>query len=239
MSAPALENGLLILEIISQEEIGFNNLLKRLKISRSTLVRLLTTLVQKKYLAKTPSGKYKLGHTIPNLIGKTPNKHLVDTLKPSLIGLSKTLNSTILLLTWENLSHQVVYKESQETSPMMLPIDNISYDLSQSPWGWHTFYEMSIEEKKSIKYFLKDMTLLNRGIQMSKNYIEKYNFCFDNELLKPYHRRLSALIRNQKGNIIGAIAVGGNSHSLPDEMIVPFGRRLNSISEEYQRLILT
>ena len=138
-TAPALERGLAIIEIISvhDEPLSFTRLEQLTSIPKATLNRLLKVLCGMNYLAKSPAGKYMRGAQC-GLVGRPDNiQAAMHQYGPEIVRqVCQYTNNTCILFYWNGKHTQVAAKEMHEMSLSMQTIGNISTDYIKTPWGW-------------------------------------------------------------------------------------------------------
>lgn len=98
-----LERGLLVLRMLAEAPngLGASDIAAKLGVHRSIAYRLLTALVRQEFVARTPSGKYRVGLSLFTLVERI-RPRLLDVAQPILHELTATLDATACLVVAEN-----------------------------------------------------------------------------------------------------------------------------------------
>jgi DNA-binding IclR family transcriptional regulator len=229
-TAPALDNGLDILEqvIRSENGTGFNQLAEELPVTRATVSRLLKVLIKRGYLSKdSQNGKYFPGNRLSLLGLKTPLlEKLLREAQPVIKSLSeKAMNNTVILIYWTGREMQVLSRFQQESSVAMMPAGTIRTDLSLFPWGWLFYEELSKTEKAEAEAKIE---LLEEFKKLQASRLEDYkqnSYLYDDCGVFEHVRRFTSLLKDRNGQIIGALGVGGSPLSIPNEKVEEIGKQ--------------
>jgi DNA-binding IclR family transcriptional regulator len=233
-SAPALENGLRILEAVGGGGVRFGDLVERLDISRATVSRLLKVLMQQKYVVKDNLGVYRPGSALSALSGASDErKSLAQVGGPVLDTLAEATGCSAILFHWDGTAFEALAKRTPESGPAMQALGLRTMDLSRYPWGWLLFDEMSVEGRLRAQALMVEPDLILEAMSSSREYIRDYGFAFDDGVVSKGSRRLAGILRDFEGRAIGAIGIGGNKYTIPDDKVVTFG---TLILEEIERM---
>ena len=229
-AAPALENGLQILEMLihADEPLGFNHFARELSVSRATVARVLRVLQQRGWIEKDPSsGKYCPRGPLNATMGPPT---VFDTLRVSsrhiLQSLTEQTGNTSLVVHWDGRRMICVDKEVRMESVMMQNIGAVFTDLSHAPWGWIIYAALAPEEKVFARKEFLYARFVDEHLGEELTKFHNLGFVFDDQNIYPSLRRLGAPIRNGEGEIIGGIGIGGTPFSMESGLVPQFGRAL-------------
>ncbi|NCU33672.1 MAG: hypothetical protein EOM23_12240, partial [Candidatus Moranbacteria bacterium] len=217
--APALENGIQILEeIAGANGIAFNKIVEKLSLPESSAVRYLKVLIQRDYVSKDPeSGLYCLGKGLSKLI-KTDSVagKIREKLDPVLKSLTQNTGNTSLFVYWNGSSWQCLGKELNEDSIAMQNINDVRHDILSYPWSPFIFNGFSETRKKIELNRYPDFKKLAEKLEASyKFFLRKGYVLYESESI----RRLSAPVFMKNNIFCGAMALGGTYSSMPEKNI--------------------
>ncbi len=228
--APALENGLTILEMLihAGEPLGFNHFDRELPISRATVARVLRVLLQRGWIEKDPSsGRYRLGEPLGPVMSRPAT---IDTLRASsrhiLQSLTEQTGNTSLVVYWDGRRMICVDKEVRIESVVMQDIGAIFSDLSHAPWGWIIYDALRPEEKAFARKEFMYARFLDARLEEELKVFREFGYIYDDQNIYPSLRRLGAPVHNGDGEIIGGIGIGGTPFSMKSAQVPQFGRVL-------------
>lgn len=231
--APALDGGLNILEALAENSssgLALNEILKLLTVSKSTALRLIKVLRERKYILKDRiTGKYIPGPRMSLLGFDSPIvKVIQEKSTPILLSLSQKAgdNNTLIAIYFTGMQMQTVNKIQPENSMTMMDVGTIRGDFSHGPWGW-IFYHFMDDVQKILadkKITLKELFKTRFPVWMK--YYEKNGYCFDKHEIYSHIRRLAAPFFGPKGKILGAIGMGGTPITMPDREVKRLGTLL-------------
>lgn len=238
--APALERGLKILELLTTREEGFSfgEIIKTFDLPTATAARLLKVLIELKYISKDDfSGKYSLGPKMRSLGVLTP---VMDTLRNAGKNLLKKMRdetkNTCLLLFWDSVNSHCLAKCMREDSIPMQETGTVSRNLCYSPWGW--MFLDSLPEKDKKKYFINDKVENDKPlIKYINEQTDRYHKTGIIEDLRGNLRRFAIPVRDRQGEIIGALAIGGNILSIKDKDLENLRIILKKYSDEFSEAL--
>jgi DNA-binding IclR family transcriptional regulator len=240
-NAPALENGLLILELLASrnEPVGFNEILGRLSVSKGSVVRLLKVLQEMGYIQKdVHSGRYITASRVNALI---PSMAVKETFRresvPFLESLVAKTHNTALAIYWTGHSLECLDKRINEASVPMQEIGSIFHDLDMAPWGWFIYDTLSTSAQKEMQLKMNRKKTFLHYYERWIAAFKKKGYTLDDQYLIPQLRRLGAPIYGPDDNLIGALGIGGNPLSLPIEMVDSYGALLCSYANELSMIV--
>jgi DNA-binding IclR family transcriptional regulator len=231
--APALDSGLDIIEALAENSSGLHlcEILNLLTVSKSTALRLLKALNERRYVLKeTVSGKYIPGPKMSLLgFGSPIVKIIQEKSTPILQSLSKKAgeNNTLIVIYFTGMQMQTVNKFQPENSITMMDIGTIRGDFSHAPWGWLFYHYMDDVQKILADKKISEKKLFEERLPVWIKYYEKNGFCFDKHEIHKHIRRLAVPFFGANGKILGAIGMGGTPITLPDKEVKKFGKLMS------------
>ena len=238
--APALQNGLNIVELVARTShgVGFNDIAKEIGVSKSTTSRLLSVLRSRRYVVKRMDGKYAPGPRMSLLNHSIP---LLDRLRSALPDILDSLmdasHNTCLFIFWTGSEMQCIDKRVHQGSVPMQEIGHVDPDLTGGPWGM-LFYdtldgEALVAAEQNIKRDVDWRPIFSRWLK----YYQQNGFCYDDQELYTPLRRLAAPVCDVDGELIGVIAIGGNSLTIEDDQVASLGDTLKEHSARLAELV--
>ncbi|MEK6795253.1 MAG: helix-turn-helix domain-containing protein [Spirochaetota bacterium] len=230
---PALKRGLEILKLILMSEcpLGYNEILARTRIPPSSVTRLLKSLEEGRYIVKDVNGKYRAGNELLVLGYSTPAfSRLLDRAQQALQTLSDDAENTAILMYWNGREMQSIAKVIHPFSISMQETGTLSSDHSTTPWGalfyLHMDASMQREAERGMskkKEFLSSLRSIHSSFKKN-GYIVEDGFMYRNI------RRIAAPVFEQE-RIVGAVGLGGNTLTIPDERIAPYARLVKNTAD--------
>jgi IclR family acetate operon transcriptional repressor len=226
--APALENGLGIIELVcaSDRAVRFGRIMRELGIPKASAVRLLKVLQRRGYVVKDASGGgYLAGPRVASL-GRPglETESLRRAAGVVLKELSEQSGNTALAIHWNGRQMQCLSKVMHPSSSPMQEVGTIMLDLDGTPWGW-LFYETLDELSRERAHGeMHDATAFRRKQRARIGHYETKGFAYDDQQVFKALRRLTAPIRNASGILVGAVGIGGNPITIPDRRVDAIGR---------------
>lgn len=216
--APALERGLELIELVSSEDVAssFTQLKGKSDIPKATLNRLLKVLCGMDYLAKSSDGKYILGSRCgligrPDSIETAMRQYGHDIVQ----DVCRLTSNTSILFFWNGKQTRVVAKQMHEMSLSMQPVDNVSVDYDNTPWGW-IFLECP-ELAKNIT------STISKSVYNEKlKFYHKHNFMLDQQ---GNMARLAVLVK-AGSQTVGALGLGLSLSFQGKKQIIEYGNIL-------------
>jgi IclR family transcriptional regulator, KDG regulon repressor len=228
--APALQNGLSVLELLAteQEDVGFNYIASHLGVSKSTTSRLLTVLRERNYIVKDEkSGKYRPGSRMSFFNQSLPIIELLRRELPATLdSLMDATSNTVLFIFWNGNELQCLDKKTHQGSVPMQEIGYTVTNLTSGPWGWLVYDSLDKAGQKNAELNMASELNFKKISPRWKNYFKQNNFCYDDQELYPPLRRLAVPIYDHNNNLIGSLAIGGNSLTIKDNKVLDIGKIL-------------
>ena len=222
-SAPALENGLVILETLlaSNQAVGFSELAKQLTVSKVTASRLLKILGAREWVVKDPSsGRYRAGR---KLAGSFSGGDTLGSLRrcsePILASLAAQTGNTALAIYWNGSQMMWLAKHMSEDAPSMQKVGVVHQDLDLYPWGWLIWEFSSEVERKALRPSMSNLSSFLRNQKRRMRYFSEFNAAFDDGEIRPGYRRLAVPVFDGSGRIIGALGMGSTRQIMPDNVL--------------------
>lgn len=222
-----LFRGLDVLEAVSDGFTALQNLADHLDLSRSTTYRLAAALVERRYLASTPRGGYRLGPKLLEL-GSAAHRDIdvVQIARPIIEDLSTATLDTVHLGILDGLSALYLDKIAGsrritissrvgERQPLTSTGLGKALLLDMSPTEWEEIYRSEIGEDYDPDAYatwlarMEDYATAGRAYDLEEN--------------EDRIRCVAAPIRDSAGKIIAAISVSSAIQYMDDE-------RMNAIS---------
>ena len=229
MSAPAaLERGLHALQLLAQHPEGrsFSQIAEQLDLSNASAMRLLQALQSLKYIQKLPDQRgYRSSPKVAQLSGPHHlRQRFGEAARCFLDSLMERTGNTAISVFWTG-QHMVCLNRvmHEDASPLQEP-GHVVHTLHVAPWGW-LFKALSWWEQQDAAAIESNQ----KGYSLQKDYILENLRSLDERgftyLPGPERRRLAAPVYSE-GKIIGALCLGGNIFTMPDEEIYHYGNLL-------------
>ena len=217
----SLDRGLQLMEILSRSDkpMGLPELAEILEVDRSTIHRLLSTLLQRNYVTQDPENKrYSVGYKVISLSRKAIDGYsLRATVKPFLIRLTQeTGESSNLCVPSTDRAICIDY----EASPSPLAVTNdigIEFLYHATSGGKVLLAHMSIEKRNHIidsneltGFTPRTITTRERLIN-TLEIIRAQGYAVDDEEHYIGVRCIAAPIRDYSTKVIAALSVSGPS----------------------------
>jgi DNA-binding IclR family transcriptional regulator len=242
--APALDGGLDIMEALAENSPGLalNEILNIMNVSKSTALRLIKVLIERKYILKDRlTGKYIPGPRMSLLgFGSPIVKIIQEKSTPILQSIANETGdkNTLLIIHFTGMQMQTINKIQPENSINMMDIGTVRGDFSHAPWGWIFYHFMDNIQKAQANKKITQKDLFAERFPAWIKYYKKNGFCFDKHEVHSHIRRLGAPFFGANGKILGAIGMGGTPITMPDKEVKKFGALLlKGANELSQNLI--
>jgi len=236
----SLERALNILEELSDAEInmGITELSKNLDLSKSTVHRLLNTLMFKGYVDQDLESKaYKLGIKLFELGSKVINSLEISKLaKPYLVKLMEETHEVVHLVIRDG--NEGVYIDKVESDQPIKMYSQLGkrVPLYCSAAGKVLICNLSesqindiYQNSKLVAYTENTITDLNTLITQLKN-ARKDGYAIDNEELAKDVRCIAAPILNFSGQVVAAISISGPIYRIDDDKLIIFSNKVKNIA---------
>ncbi len=228
--APALDNGLLMLERLAEAggPLGFSQLVESVSVSRTSAVRLLKVLQGRQWIVKNAdSGKYCVGPRFCALCGRGSVMELLrDHSAPILRSLVEKTRNTCLAVYWDGRQMQCVQKEIHMRSVPMQDLGAVYADLSHAPWGWIIYESLDQNEKRRAALLFADKQLFFERYEAWMAAYRREGYAYDDQTVCKPLRRLGAPVYDRSGVIVGGVGLGGNPLTIRNGDVKAYGRLL-------------
>lgn len=242
--APALENGLAIIELVAKKDgIGFNQIKSDLGFNPASLNRYINTLLEKGYIQKDDNKQYVLGDKMHDLLSNlSPPDDILEIVQPIIENISAELGCTVQYMSFENGRIVCKTKYVHSAGLSMQNVGESRTDYILHPWGF--LYLMSLDEKK------RKIVIQNSNVSevMKKNIpndnlmhhllTEASNEGYSDDEGRIYNgiRRIAAPVYKDK-KLIGAIGIGLIGTSLDETRRDSIVRALSKKTKELSEII--
>lgn len=232
-SAPALDSGLRILELIVERgEIGFNQLKLSLDIPAASLNRYLKVLMERGYVEKSEQQLYVPGARVRNLAGSADSDELAPIVAPILEQVCATTGHTAIWFDWLNGQMRCRDKRVAPEGIVMQEPGETRTDYAVQPWGFLFLGTLEAARRKlllangSLGAYpgrVPDEAEVERAVEKAA----ADGVYDDGGVLYPNIRRIAVPVF-RKGRIRAAIAVGMAGADYPEEHV----RRVIAVMRE-------
>lgn len=233
-----------IIEVLSTEHggLGVTAIANRVGLHKSTTHRLLTTLANRGYLAKTAEGNYKIGLKLIEAVSCYINSLELQTeARPYLVQMTGELGLTSHLGVLDG--DKVVYIEKMDVVSSVRMYSQIGLRMHAycSSLGKCLLSNYSKEELNGI---MKDCSFIRftqntigsiEELHKEMAKVRKLGWAMDNEEYEIGHRCIGAPIYDYKGDIIAAISASGGKNLLSDDRIAPVSEYVKTAAMELSR----
>lgn len=241
----SLEKTLEIIDILSQQDsdqgLGISELNEILDLGKSTIHRLLDTLVAYQYVEKMDNNNYRLGWGLFQIGSSLLRQRRVDNLQTkALKEISNKFQETVNLGVRGGNEVIVVAKIDPDTTSRVRIDSNVGeiepfYATALGKVLFSELDEVSMREMtKNVefkRYTEKTITSVDVLIEEIKK-VKKQGYAIDDE---EYFMGLTCLampIRGHEGNIVAALSVSGPTFRFGVEKIMTIREELNRVIEE-------
>jgi len=225
-SVQVLDRALDIIEELahSREPLGLTELARRTSLSKSTVHRILGTLLERDYAKKNHDGVYTIGPKMFNTLSYHINSlELQAEAKPHLDALQKTLGLTVYLGVMDGPFVSIIERQATDRSDDDFTQVGHRYPAHCSSMGKCLMACLSSEELEEVlfEYELKPYTentiTDKRDFIKHLHQVRKQGWAMDNEESEENHRCIAAPVYSYRGDAIAVVGVSGVNDELPDE----------------------
>jgi len=225
----SLERALTLLNILSDHPNGIqiSRLAEKTGLSKSTIHRLLSTLLNMKYVTQDPkTEKYGLGYQVLYLSrNMTANSGLISSTRPILELLCEDINETIHLCVEDN--SEVVYIDKIESSQTIRMYSRIGSRNPMYCTGVGKILLSGMDEENfkqatiSIDFVKRTAKTIDSLEELQKEIerVKKQQYALDNIENEEGIRCIAAPIRDFSGKIVASFSVSGPVHRITMERI--------------------
>lgn len=223
-----LERAFDLLEVLaeSRSPLGLSELSRRTKLSKTTVYRILGTLLERGYVKKTENAAYVVGPRLFNTLSFHINSlELHAEAKPHLHTLQKQLHLTVYLGVLDGPFVSIIEREVSDRSDEVFTDVGRRLPAHCTSMGKCLLSCLSSDELEKVLREHELVAHTTHTITKKKDLIEhlhevrKRGWAFDNEESELNHRCLASPIYNYCGDAIAVIGVSGTRAELPDERI--------------------
>ncbi len=240
-SAPALESGLQILEILagSSEPVGFNAIAASLDVSRASVVRFLKVMRERGYIdVDQASGRYCLGRRVASLLPQAAVREvLAGQSEDVLRSIVEATGNSAIVVYWDGYQMICLNKIMHEASIPMQEIGTHAVELDRYPWGWIIYSTLTEHEQSRSQDRMADCAYFNAHNRDWMACFEKDGYCYDDQHIWRGVRRIAVPVYEQDGDIAGYLGLGANPHSLPAARVAKTARLLREHAQRLSALI--
>jgi Transcriptional regulator len=243
-SVQSVDRILDIIEVLSTEHegIGVTAIANRVGLHKSTAHRLLSTLTNRGYLARTADGNYKIGLKLIEAVSCYINSLELQTeARPYLVQITGELGLTSHLGILDK--DKVVYIEKMDVVSSVRMYSQIGLRMHAycSSLGKCLLSNYSKDELDGIMKDCSFIRFTHNTIgsmaelhkEMAK--VRRLGWAMDDEEYEIGHRCIGAPIYDYKGDIIAAISASGPKNLLSDERIQPVSEYVKESAMELSR----
>ena len=202
----------------SRSSIGLSELSRRTTMSKSTVHRILQTLLQRGYVEQTATGSYVLGprmfHTLSYHINSL---ELQAEAKPHLISLQKELGLTVYLGVLDGPFVSIIEREATDRADEVFTQVGRRNPAHCSSMGKCLLACLSKSELDSVLYGCRLEAFTSNTITSKKelvshlHQVRKQGWAIDNEESELNHRCIAAPVYSYRGDAIAVVGVSGTN----------------------------
>ncbi|NOU97281.1 helix-turn-helix domain-containing protein [Paenibacillus sp. LMG 31456] len=241
-SAPGLESGLRILEILRElEEASFLQLKQQLDLSPASLSRYLKTLSNNECVEKNERQHYVLGRTWRRLQSSLTETHFEPIIATALEDVSSTLGITSLWIRIINGNMICQHKRTVPEGLAMQDVGSERTDYMIHPWGFLFLasqkedYRRFLIENASVSPLFHDYRPPSEVLLHYISEAENEGISDDLGTIFPHVRRIAVPILRE-GKMVAAIAVGMIGTTFPEDRIQNIKSCLQNKSHQIMKL---
>jgi DNA-binding IclR family transcriptional regulator len=212
---PALERALDILELTAQgDPLSFGEIVKALELPTASTARILKVLCARHYLQKTADGCYECGEAVAALLPAASQvNRLRQAAMPLLERLQGQTGQTTILFHWNGTVWECIAKNLNESGMVMQDVGSIRVDIFDYPWGPFAYEDLLSRQPLNVSRVLLPENKV-RGELAARMEAALAEFRRDGYVtFRDGDFRVTAPIRDARGRLLGALAVGANAAS--------------------------
>lgn len=217
----------------SRKPLSLNEITNRTGLSKTTVHRILQTLLERAYVEKTLDGYYAIGPKLFHTLSYHINSlELQAEAKPHLATLQKALELTVYLGVLDGSFVTIIEREASDRSDEVFTHVGHRDPAHCSSMGKCLLSCLSLDELEEVLYDSKFEAFTPRTITHKKEFIEhlhqvrKQGWAIDNEESRLDHRCIAAPIFNYRGDAVAVVGISGTNAELPDECIESFAQQV-------------
>jgi DNA-binding IclR family transcriptional regulator len=232
--APALERGLMILDLLqdSPQGVSFTVMKETLQVSNATLSRLVRALMSRDYMLKSSeTGLYYPGARLAVRLPETRSRPLHELAEPVLVRLRAECGNTAVLFAWDGVSTVVMNKKVHEAAVVMRAVGHRTDTMCISPWDWILYGSLSRSERNQLPVQVS-RPVFERHLRDGLQEFRRRGYAYDDQCGIQHVRRMAAPLYDADGRLLGCLALGGNPLTMPDGAVETMGRMLRDGADE-------
>ncbi|MBZ9605565.1 IclR family transcriptional regulator [Phyllobacterium chamaecytisi] len=241
----SVQKALVILELIggADEPVTVTEIVKTTGINKTTVLRILSTFGEERYIERDKaSGGYRLGVNLIAVAQRALRQNpLIIRAKPILDEIVALTGDSGLLMTLERGMSLCVERRASTT-----PIKVVGTDLgTRSPVhaGGGPFALLAFSSDEFVDEYLSKplqkataKTIVEpAAVRERIREARERGYTIGSEDLFEYIVAVGIPIRNNRGQMLGSLSIGGLVHRFPHERCIELGRKLIEISARHLR----
>lgn len=210
----------------SREPLGLSELARKTEISKTTVHRILQTLLERGYVEQNLEGAYDIGPKMFNILSYHINSlELQAEAKPYLSSLQRAVELSVYLGVMDGPFVSIIERETLDPSDEFFTQLGHRYPAHSSSMGKCLLACLSSDELEEVLYGVELKESTPHTITDKKEFIKhlhqvrRQGYATDIEESELDHRCLAAPIYNYRGDAIAVIGVSGTNARMPAEKI--------------------
>ena len=235
----SLDRSLDIIEklVVSDKGLGVTELSDSLGLHKSTVHRLLATLVYRGYVEQDEYGRYKIGLKLFEIGGTVLNKmDLRKRTKPYLIRIQQETRETIHLGILDN--KEIVYIDKEETtetirmySEVGRRIDAYCTSLGKVLLAYKKVDIHDLYKNQDLLGYTDNTITDKEELSKHLSEIRKQGYAIDDQEQEPGIRCIGGPIFNYNGDVIAAFSIAGPTTRMTKERVKKLSRKIIKYSK--------
>lgn len=214
-SAPALDAGITLLEILARGPRSYGELMSAAPVSRATAARLVRVLAARGWVAKRPDGRWELGLVAVRFGIAPAEAALLAAARPLLAPLARDTACSVVLHAWDGRLLTCLDKVMHPAALAMQEVGSAGGDCTSTPWGWLILLAMDGPARRAQRtHRVSVLPGIIRELPRLQAERDATGTLLDDQRVHPGVRRLAAPITDRAGRIIGSIGLGAPGATL-------------------------
>jgi DNA-binding IclR family transcriptional regulator len=245
--SPSVLTALAILELLSDsQELGVTELGRRLRMSKSSVHRLLNTLAHKGYVEKNPqTGRYRLTYRLFAVGSSAAGRYgLKEVAVPVMERLAAEVGESVNLGVLEKDRVLRLHKV-EGTHPIRLHIDAPG-GVKAHATGLGKALLSGLEpdelrrhlERSPLSRFTRTTITTMRALQAELRRVRDRGYAIDNEECSAGVRAVAVPIRDRRGSIVAALSIAGPTDRLIQERLAALAPMAMAAAEEISKRLV-
>lgn len=222
----------------SREPLGLSSIAARTDMSKSTVHRILGSLLERNYVSKTRDGVYSIGPKLFSMLSHHINSlELQVEAKPYLASLERDLKLPAYLGVLDGPFVSIIEKEATNKADEDFTRVGKRYPAHCSSMGKCLLACLSSTDLEETLYDFKFQKCTEHTITSKAAFVKylhqvrRLGWAVDREESETNHRCVAAPIFDFSGDAIAAVGVSGSNASLPDELIETHALRVKQAAQ--------